>query len=278
MVKRNSFTKFMLIVCGIVLMTAVFSGCTDADAPDTFFTEKGLQKLLDDDTPIKDIHNMIKPVAESNNYDVDVVKSDSTGKIVSIGVDDGKGNHVRFINDDDKSDVDRATLNGQQIYPTTAEATSPQTQLGGEPTGNDDDADTTTYGSTIKLYADEDSVSLKNDGRNFFEGGFDLNQLKDVETIKLQSGGHEFIYELVQQTKTDTGSIDSLWFENTNPAPGEDLRDSEIGLIDNNGDGMIDSIVYPINEDDDSKLDSEIKFNANKYDVNDWWQDVTENI
>ena len=31
MATGNSFTKFMLIVCGIVLMTAAFSGCTDVN-------------------------------------------------------------------------------------------------------------------------------------------------------------------------------------------------------------------------------------------------------
>lgn len=125
---------------------------------------------------------------------------------------------------------------------------------------NDASVDATTYGSTINLYADKDSVSLNNDGKNFFEGGFDLNQLKDVETIKLQSGGHEFIYKLVEKTETDTGSIDSLWFENTNPAPGEDLFDSTIGFRDVNGDGIIDRLLIPADFDGNKELDTQREF------------------
>ena len=130
-------SKYTLILFTILLATAAISGCTDADAPDTTFNEQAIQKLLDDGTPINDINDMISAAADSKNYDVDIVKSDSTGKIVSIGVDDDKGNHVRFINDDAESDVDRATLNGKQIYPTTGEATSTQNQLGDETTGSD---------------------------------------------------------------------------------------------------------------------------------------------
>ena len=35
MVKRNSFTKFMLIVCGIILVASVFSGCLDQSPDDS---------------------------------------------------------------------------------------------------------------------------------------------------------------------------------------------------------------------------------------------------
>lgn len=139
-------SKYALILFTILLATAAISGCTDADAPDTTFNEQAIQKLLDEDTPINDINDMVSAVADSKNYDVDVVKSDSTGKIVSIGVDDNKGNHVRYINDDGNPDVDRATLNGKQIYPTTSEAESPQTQLADAPGDSDDSTAIRTAG------------------------------------------------------------------------------------------------------------------------------------
>ena len=116
---------------------------------------------------------MIKPVAESNNYDVDVVKSDSTGKIVSIGVDDGKGNHVRYINDDANPDVDRATLNGKEIYPTTGEATSDNLQLSDAPTGSGDDSAIRTAGG----YTLDDLFDMaRDDPEGFLE--------KDIEIME----------------------------------------------------------------------------------------------
>ena len=245
----KSFNKSMLFVLGIILVASAFSGCTDVDSPTTLHDEKTLQNLLDEDTSMTEIHEKLKPFAESNGYKLDVVPTPETNQIASIGViDDDNTNYLRFLNTDRNPDVDEIITKDKTLYPAPA----------------DNDADTKIYGKVIDLYSDKDSVSLKNDGKDFFEGGFDLNQLKDVEKIRLHTGGHKFVYKLIEKNIDDADSINSLWFENTDPAEGEDLWESMIGFQDNNGDGIIDALNIPLDFDNDGELDTRMELHPIK--------------
>ena len=241
MAMGKSFNKSILFVLGIVLVVSAFSGCTDVDSPTTLHDEKTLQALLDEDASMTEIHETLKPFADSNGYKLDISRVPETNLIASIGViSDDDTNYLRFLNTDRNPDVDEIITKDKTLYPAPA----------------DDDADTKIYGKVIDLYSDKDSVSFDNKGGYFFEGGFDLNQLKNVEKIRLHTGDHEFVYKLIHKGVYDTGAIKSLWFENANPAEDEKLRNSRLGIQDLNRDGIIDKLKIPADFNGDGELDT----------------------
>lgn len=229
-------TKYTLILCAILLVTATISGCTDADGPDTLFNEQTIQKLLDDDTPMNDAREMIEHLADSNDYDVNVVLSDNTGKPISIIVDDGE-NHLILTNTDAKPDVDEATLNGEEIYPTSAEAESPQTQLANEPS------------------TDSDALYLKIFDRNYLENEVLGQPIENYripaellgEPYHINDRGTKFWKNINGFEKY----IESDYDGNTN-MDGLKIKINDknrLGLSDKNSDGNIDSIKGLINDE-----------------------------
>ena len=135
MVKRNSFTKFMLIVCGIVLMTAAFSGCTDVNtkgdgdsvsataeepSPTPSVSNQALYKQITDPAVIKgaydkDINLYRIPASVLGTPD----DTDSWGTNVWYNVegfeeyteyigDDGRVNKINFKLDDNTKSISLA--------------------------------------------------------------------------------------------------------------------------------------------------------------------------
>ncbi|MCK4796740.1 MAG: hypothetical protein KAT05_05120, partial [Spirochaetes bacterium] len=121
----KSFNKSILFVLGIILVASAFSGCTDVDSPTTLHDEKTLQAILDEDTSMTEIHEKLKPFAESNGYKLNVDYVPGTNQIASIGViSDDDTNYLRFLNTDRNPDVDEIITKDKTLYPTPADDTT----------------------------------------------------------------------------------------------------------------------------------------------------------
>ena len=125
------------ILAGLIIAGIITSGCVDTYALDNDFNESKWQNQLDDGITMKEAYKQISELADSHGLTVDSIETD--GDISSIFVKDGNNNVIKIFEDNgDKNNyADRVILNRNTLYPTTAEAESPQTQLSDAPTGGD---------------------------------------------------------------------------------------------------------------------------------------------
>ena len=261
MATGNSFTKFMLIVCGIVLMASVLSGCTEAganilmDNPDDY-VGKDIIKLTDDiaknpsTTMTSSSDNHI--TYELTGLTIDVSLLPETATPHQIEFTDENGNSVRLTETGDPDTlIDTAEHGKNGIYPTdaptTSEATSTQTQLGDapseEPTASSSDSDIDFTGmSPEEVYRaaldNPDALVgqpislLVIDDPLIEETGLNRYSLKTKEISESFAKKHDGIYSYSMETNGVSPTSITI---HSNDSLG-------IGIEDYDGDGVIDEI------------------------------------
>ena len=256
----------MLIVCGIVLMASVFSGCTEAganilmDNPEDYIGKDIIE--LTNDIAENPSTNMISSSDDFTTYElngltIDVSLLPETAVPHQIEFTDEKGNSVRLTeNGDPDTFIDTAEIGKNGIYPTdaptTAQAKSTTQPLSDAPSGEPSPELTASISDSDINFADMSPVeayraaldnpdAVKGINMNLFE--FDDTELiKEIGTNKY-SAKQDTIDEF---TKRYNG-INYFVMDTNGVSPTKIIIRSNDGhriiVVDNNNDGLIDIIA-----------------------------------